>query len=292
MSIAIRNILKIPILRKSKIIAGEKGIDNQVDGIALMESIDSIRWLKPNNLVITNAQILKEEPKIGKRIVRTLAKRNVAGIALKLNRYIQEVPAAMKKAADELNFAIIGLPYNITSTQIINAVSFEIFRAEIKQPRYEYENDFLQNLILNNIDSQVIHSTMLNMGWTSQMAMAVLVIKDKDLIIDDKFVSLCKKNGFSRCFPLQRHTVVIAELEKTVAEQIINLGVVPEKGANTLLESVLSFYRDMTTTYPTHRSKIGIGIPVTDLTAISQSYYQSQISLYLNLACESDYPLT
>lgn len=58
MGISVRDVLQLPALRGSTIIAGARGIDNTVEGISLMESNDSIEFIPSGTLILSNARAL------------------------------------------------------------------------------------------------------------------------------------------------------------------------------------------------------------------------------------------
>lgn len=250
-----------------------------VDGIALMESTDSVRWLVPNNFVITNAQILRSDPSIGEKVVKTLAKKKVSGIALKLNRFIKDIPPSMRECADSYNLPIIALPYNITSTQIINAVTFEIFRSESHNLEYSYEADFLRDLIFENVDKHILRNRMANLGWSLQKSMGVTVIKDSELPLSKELEELCVQCKFPYVLPLKRYIIAITEINS-------------EAAPNTMEERALQLYHKLKDVYPDHHILMGVGIHSSTVTDLANSFFQAKVALCLNMTTQSPKPIT
>lgn len=77
MGITIKEVLNLPVVRHSKLLAGFDGRERIVDGIALLESTDSTRWLTKNCLILTNAQLLKDNPEWASRLIHTLHQKTV-----------------------------------------------------------------------------------------------------------------------------------------------------------------------------------------------------------------------
>lgn len=77
MGITIKELLKLPVIKQSELLAGFNGQERIVDGIALLESTDSIKWLTKNCLILTNAQLLKDNPEWAGSLIQTLYQKNV-----------------------------------------------------------------------------------------------------------------------------------------------------------------------------------------------------------------------
>mgnify|MGYP000160723788 CR=1 FL=1 len=66
-------------MKQSKLVAGHRGVGKVVDGIALMESADSVQWLVPNNFVISIAAQLKDDLEMGDKIHSYFGKKTRFG---------------------------------------------------------------------------------------------------------------------------------------------------------------------------------------------------------------------
>ena len=87
-----------------------------------MEVPDILDWVKPDELLLTTAYPLRDDPVALDALIPRLAERGLAGIALKPGRYIKEIPASMIEAADQHAFALIELPPEASFNEIINSV--------------------------------------------------------------------------------------------------------------------------------------------------------------------------
>ena len=62
MGILIRDIIELPVMEHARLLAGASGLQRSVEGIALLESTDSTKYLTKNTLVLNNAQLIKDNP--------------------------------------------------------------------------------------------------------------------------------------------------------------------------------------------------------------------------------------
>jgi purine catabolism regulator len=121
-SIALGELLKLPTLTHARVVGGHGGLRRPVRGVNVMEVPDILDWVKPDELLLTTAYPLRDDPVALDALIPRLAERGLAGIALKPGRYIKEIPASMIEAADQHAFALIELPPEASFNEIINSV--------------------------------------------------------------------------------------------------------------------------------------------------------------------------
>ena len=120
--IPLSELLKIPLLAHARVVGGHDGLRRPVRGVNVMEVPDILDWVKPDELLLTTAYPLRDDPVALDALIPRLAERGLAGVALKPGRYIKVIPASMIEAADRLGFALIELPPEASFNEIINAV--------------------------------------------------------------------------------------------------------------------------------------------------------------------------
>jgi PucR family transcriptional regulator, purine catabolism regulatory protein len=121
-SIALAELLKLPTLTHARVVGGHDGLRRPVRGVNVMEVPDILDWVKPDELLLTTAYPLRDDPVALDALIPRLAERGLAGIALKPGRYIKTIPASMIEAADRHAFALIELPPEASFNDIINSV--------------------------------------------------------------------------------------------------------------------------------------------------------------------------
>ena len=121
-SIALSELLKLPTLARARVVGGHDGLRRPVRGINVMEVPDILDWVKPDELLLTTAYPLRDDPVALDALIPRLAERGLAGIALKPGRYIKTIPTSMIEAADQHGFALIELPPEASFNEIINSV--------------------------------------------------------------------------------------------------------------------------------------------------------------------------
>jgi purine catabolism regulator len=121
-SITLIRALDLPPLQHARVLAGMAGLDRPVRHVNVMEVPDILPWVQPDELLLTTAYPLRDDRAALGTLVPQLAARGLAGIAVKPDRYLGEIPSAMLTAADACGFPLIELPPDSSFNEIISAV--------------------------------------------------------------------------------------------------------------------------------------------------------------------------
>lgn len=103
-------------------LAGASGLGRLVQRLNVMEVPDILPWVKPHELLLTTGYPLREDPAKLVKLVADLDARGLAALAIKLHRYLDEVPAGLLEEADRLGFPIIEFPQDVGFDDVLNEV--------------------------------------------------------------------------------------------------------------------------------------------------------------------------
>lgn len=118
--LTIKDLLEIKAISGLKIVAGEKGIDNVISLVNIIENPDKFDWLSSNELLLSTGYIFKDNEELQNRIIKELAEINCAGLIIKIKRYFEQVPQNMIDLANEYGFPLLELPYEYTLSKVIS----------------------------------------------------------------------------------------------------------------------------------------------------------------------------
>lgn len=121
-SITLSRALDLPPLQHARVLAGMAGLERRVRHVNVMEVPDILPWVQPDELLLTTAYPLRDDRAALGSLVPELAAKGLAGIAIKPERYLDKIPAAMLNAADAHGFPLIELPPESSFNEIISAV--------------------------------------------------------------------------------------------------------------------------------------------------------------------------
>ena len=122
LGLSLRAVLELECLGGARILAGRAGLDRVVSRLNVMEVPDILPWVRPNQLLLTTGYPLRSVPHNLPVLVKELADRGLAGIGVKLGRYLDELPATMLAEADRVGLPIIALPEGVGFDDVINQV--------------------------------------------------------------------------------------------------------------------------------------------------------------------------
>jgi purine catabolism regulator len=123
--ITVQDILDIPELNL-RLLAGGKAVGNPVRWVHIADIPDPTQWLKGGELLLTTGYGLagsKERMAAG---LRRLIDHNLSGLGVGTGFSFEEVPRELIEIAEENNFPLFEIPYNIPFIAITEAVSSKI----------------------------------------------------------------------------------------------------------------------------------------------------------------------
>lgn len=129
-SVPLSDVLRLPPLAKARVVGGHAGLGRPVRAVNVMEVPDILDWVKPDELLLTTAYPLRDDPAALDALIPRLADRGLAAIALKPTRYIGAIPLGMIEAADRHAFPLVELPATAAFNEIIQAVLTVILDAQ------------------------------------------------------------------------------------------------------------------------------------------------------------------
>ncbi|PDY73311.1 MULTISPECIES: PucR family transcriptional regulator [Bacillus cereus group] len=159
------DIMKIPIFDQAKLIAGHKGVEQEVYTVNMMDAPDIIHFLKRNELLVTSAYHFKDDMYALRELIIQMKKQGCTALGIKTKRFLQEIPEDIISLADEIYFPIIELPFDIglgdlvnqTLSYILDMRTNELHQA--MQIHQQFTNHIISgkgiNMILENLSSLI-----------------------------------------------------------------------------------------------------------------------------------------
>ena len=121
-SLPLQGVLATPILAGAKVLAGHDGLERVVTRLNVMEVPDVLAFVKADEFLLTTGYPLRERPDALPQLIADLDDRGLAGLGIKLGRYLDGVPEAVLDAADARGFPVVQLPDEVAFDDILNDV--------------------------------------------------------------------------------------------------------------------------------------------------------------------------
>lgn len=128
--ITVAEVLALSSLQTARLVAGASGLDRLVRRLNVMEVPDVLPWVKADELILTTGYPLRHRPSSLIELVGDLDDRGLAAFAIKLARYVDELPTQMLAEADRRGFPVILLPDDVGFDDILNQVLTEILNKQ------------------------------------------------------------------------------------------------------------------------------------------------------------------
>jgi purine catabolism regulator len=183
--VPVSDVLALPPLTQARLVAGHAGLDRVVRSVNVMEVPDILDWVKPDELLLTTAYPLREDPAALEQLVPHLVEHGLAGMAIKPTRYIASIPEVMVAQAERLGFPLIELPPPASFNEIIGAVLGVILDAQsVRLRRVAEIHDRFTKIVLSGGGLRQISEAL-----AESIAMPVA-------IVDGQGVVLAHSSGF------------------------------------------------------------------------------------------------
>lgn len=120
--LTVGEVLRASTLAGARLVAGAGGLERIVQRLNVMEVPDILPWVKPHELLLTTGYPLRNTPQSLAGLMGDLDARGLAALAIKVGRYLDELPAELLAEADRLDFPVIQLPDDVGFDDILNQV--------------------------------------------------------------------------------------------------------------------------------------------------------------------------
>lgn len=114
----VKDVLQLPQLKKGRVVAGCKGLNNVVYWVHIHESMEievgeDGANLNGNELILSSDVEWGRNESLGLTFLELLIAKNVSGLCIKLGSYISSIPQRMIDFANENDFPIIIVPQKV-----------------------------------------------------------------------------------------------------------------------------------------------------------------------------------
>jgi PucR family transcriptional regulator, purine catabolism regulatory protein len=158
--ITVQDILEIPGLNL-KLCAGKKAVGNPVRWVHIAEMSDPTRWLKGGELLLTTGLALVDREAEQLAMLQRLIDANLSGLGFGVGFGFKSVPESMIALAEQHDFPLFEVPYNIPFIAITEAVASKIVNEQYALlQRSLAVHEKLTKIVLEEKGLQFIISTL------------------------------------------------------------------------------------------------------------------------------------
>jgi purine catabolism regulator len=118
----VRELLDLAVMSGVTVAAGAGGLDREVLGANVMEVPDILPWVKPHELLLTTGYPLRDDAQRLVGLTADLADVGLSALAIKLHRYLDDLPPAMLAEAEARDLPVLLLPDGIGFDDVLTSV--------------------------------------------------------------------------------------------------------------------------------------------------------------------------
>ena len=193
MEFTISDFLLLSELEELRLVAGRGGTDRVIASVNVIDNPDTIDWLMFGDLILSTGYIFQKDADFQRKIIRSMAEINCAGLCVKTGRYLQTSPDSMIAEANRLNLPVIELPFGYSLSSVISAVNRRLFSQS--DPRLE------KTL---SIHREVMRVALASGGLNKLMESLAQLIGNPVLATDSSWNLLCCADRPDSPVPLER----------------------------------------------------------------------------------------
>ncbi|TCU75512.1 purine catabolism regulator [Tissierella praeacuta] len=123
MGVTVGEVLKTKFFGDYYLIAGKEGLNREIQAVSLFDAPDGYKWVKGKEFMLSSGYLFKDNIELFKEVILFLSKQNSTCLAVKINRYLGDIPKEIIDLCDELRFPLINVPNDVAWIDIINAVN-------------------------------------------------------------------------------------------------------------------------------------------------------------------------
>lgn len=135
MGISIREILESKLFKNCKVLAGHGGLDNHVQGIAILDAPDGFNWTEGKELVISSGYVFKQNPGLFEKYIEMDKFKKISGMGIKVDRYLKDIPEHIIESFNKHNIPLIDIPLGPSWMDIMNQLNVIVMNKNIKRFR-------------------------------------------------------------------------------------------------------------------------------------------------------------
>ena len=115
-----------------KLLTCKEHLGNIISGVNIMDNPDTVRWIKPGELVLTTGYVFRENPSLQESTIADLRKAGCSALCIKSKRFLDEIPQPMLDASQKEGLPIIELPPDYSLADISETVSKHLFQEQFQ----------------------------------------------------------------------------------------------------------------------------------------------------------------
>lgn len=131
MAFTVSRALQLEIFDRCKVLTGQAGLHNIILAVNILEILDDLRHIEPGEFLITTAHDFNAQSEsMQQGMIELFAARQLAALAIQTGHYLEKIPPAFIRFAEEHNIPLIEIPPELSFKSLTRALMSELIRSE------------------------------------------------------------------------------------------------------------------------------------------------------------------
>lgn len=122
MKLTVREAMAITPLKRATVLAGERGLDQEVLNVNIVEVPDTVRWMRGGEILFSAGFAFGGDGDKGCALITSLWEHKITALVLKPGPYMPRVPENMIEYAEHLGFPLLELPGDMPFNTCVEAI--------------------------------------------------------------------------------------------------------------------------------------------------------------------------
>lgn len=131
MALSIREALQLPVMAHTSLIAGQKGINNDIKWVTTVEVVEDITRFQDGEFLITTGFDMHDNTEKQAEFEKLLHLKKLSGVAIYTDFYLSEIPEGFIHAANQSCTPLIKIPPQINFSMITKAILEQIVNKQM-----------------------------------------------------------------------------------------------------------------------------------------------------------------
>ncbi len=118
MAFRVADALNLKTFENAVLLGGKKGLYKPIRWVNILEILDEISLVRPQELLITTAFGLAHDSELQQKLIPTLAKKELSCLTIQTGFYLKKVPQKIIADAEKFAIPLIELPQDTSFSQI------------------------------------------------------------------------------------------------------------------------------------------------------------------------------
>lgn len=151
MPISVKDILKLDTLKKMELVGGQDGLERAIEWIYVAECfenpLEGIQWIQGGEVVFISGVGIKGDVNVLIELIRGISDKNGVALIVNIGKYIDTIPNEAILIANELEFPLFTLPWEVKLVEVSKEISNAIILSRIEENSL---NQFLNNILFGD----------------------------------------------------------------------------------------------------------------------------------------------